>query len=128
MRTSDGFYPVYLYYKDLEVLILSFGESETVKQTDRWNFKAKDKSFHRTEWSNNIREKNPTIKDFLQSDKVYRYGDSFVFKAYRVKTAYKDDDDYNEDGSFKENQRYFKEFLYMTSYNENKELEESRRI
>ncbi len=70
MKTSNGYYPVYLYYKDFNVLILAFGQSET----------------HTPEitWSDNIRSKYPTIKEFLKPNKPFRYGDSFVYKAYQV--------------------------------------------
>jgi len=112
MKTSDGFYPVYLYYKDLNILILSFGESETYKSGNWDSKKSQNNSSHRTHWSNNVREKNPTIKDFFKSDKVYRYGDSFVFKAYRIEFGFKEIDD------------VYKKLLNITYYNKNQELEE----
>lgn len=35
--TSDGIYPVYLYYKDYEILILAYGVSETNIPEMTWN-------------------------------------------------------------------------------------------
>jgi len=70
MQTSNGYYPVYLYYKDFNVLILAFGQSET--------------HIPEITWSDNIRSKYPTIKEFFKPNKPFRYGDSFVFKAYQV--------------------------------------------
>ncbi|HBY68447.1 MAG TPA: DUF3578 domain-containing protein, partial [Flavobacteriaceae bacterium] len=34
--TSDGIYPVYLYYKDYEILILAYGVSETNTPSSNW--------------------------------------------------------------------------------------------
>ena len=36
MNVSRGFYPVYLYYKDLGTLILSYGVSETEESVQTW--------------------------------------------------------------------------------------------
>jgi 5-methylcytosine-specific restriction protein B len=68
--TSNGIYPVYLYYKDLEKLILAYGISETSKPNQNWNP------------NNKI-----TIKDYFDkeySQKPDRYGSSYVFKVYDV--------------------------------------------
>jgi hypothetical protein len=66
MSTSNGYYPVYLYYKDVNLLILSFGISET--------------SEYSTNWPLDIQDSNPRIKEIVISPP--RYGDSFVFKVY----------------------------------------------
>ena len=66
MSTSNGYYPVYLYYKDVNVLILSFGISET--------------SEYETNWPLNIQDSYPRIKSVVKNPA--RYGDSFVFKSY----------------------------------------------
>ena len=66
MSVSNGYNPVYLYYKKENVLVLSYGISETVEYEDPWN---KD-----------ITSSYPRIKDVL--DKPLRYGDSYVFKTY----------------------------------------------
>jgi len=69
MRVSNGFYPVYLYYRELEVLILAYGISET-------------EDFGET-WPVEIMNGSETIASFLNHD-VPRYGNSFVFKAYSI--------------------------------------------
>ncbi|MBN2102339.1 MAG: DUF1016 family protein [Candidatus Aenigmarchaeota archaeon] len=70
MQVSKGFYPVYLYYKELNVLVLAYGISETSE-------------FDKT-WPAEIMNSTLTIKAFFDKD-VPRYGDSFVFKAYNIK-------------------------------------------
>lgn len=70
MQVSNGFYPVYLYYKELDKLILAYGISETEACTDTWPYE--------------IKNNNKTITAYLNAD-VSRYGDSYVFKAYKVK-------------------------------------------
>jgi predicted nuclease of restriction endonuclease-like (RecB) superfamily len=69
MQVSKGFYPVYLYYKDLDTLILAYGVSET-------------EEFSRT-WPVEIMNSTQTIKAYFDQD-VPRYGDSYVFKAYKI--------------------------------------------
>lgn len=74
MTVSNGFYPVYLYYKDFNTLILAYGVSETQEYADNWPVE--------------IMNNSVTIKSFFDKD-VKRYGDSFVFKAYKVKISEK---------------------------------------
>ncbi len=69
MKVSNGFYPVYLYYKELNTLVLAYGISET-------------EDFGET-WPVEIINSRQTITSFFDK-KVPRYGDSFVFKAYSV--------------------------------------------
>jgi len=69
MQVSKGFYPVYLYYKSFNTLILAYGVSETSE-------------FERT-WPAEVMNSAPTISSFFDKE-VPRYGDSFVFKAYKV--------------------------------------------
>jgi Endonuclease NucS/MrcB-like, N-terminal domain len=66
MSTSNGYYPVYLYYKEANVLILSFGISET--------------SEYAVNWPQNIQDSYPKISDVVSNPA--RYGDSYVFKSY----------------------------------------------
>ena len=66
MSTSNGYYPVYLYYKKENILILAYGISETVPYEDPWSFE--------------IINQNQQISDFLE--KPFRYGDSYVYKYY----------------------------------------------
>ena len=73
MLVSNGFYPVYLYYKDLNMLILAYGISET--------------SEYKQSWPDHIISSCSEIKNYVEEedlDKIYRYGDSFVYKAYHI--------------------------------------------
>ncbi len=68
--TSKGIYPVYLFYKNLNKLILAYGISETNNPPVMWDI---------------INQKN--IKDYFKSENLgrpQRYGDSLVFKVYDV--------------------------------------------
>jgi len=67
MQVSQGFYPVYLFFRASNQLILSYGISETAE--------------YQSSWPTEVSEHNPTIREFLPDD-VPRYGDSFVFKTY----------------------------------------------
>jgi hypothetical protein len=69
MQVTKGFYPVYLYYKELGTLILAYGISET-------------EEFSKT-WPAEIMNSTQTIQAYFDKD-VPRYGDSYVFKAYRI--------------------------------------------
>lgn len=68
--TSDGIYPVYLYYKNINKLILAYGRSESNKPSIEWNLK-NAKSISRYFEENNY-------------EKPDRYGDSHIFKVYDV--------------------------------------------
>jgi len=68
MNTSDGFYPVYLFYKKEKKLILAYGVSETKES--------------KTSWPNEIEQNYKKIKEVI--DKPPRYGDSYNFKSYSV--------------------------------------------
>jgi hypothetical protein len=68
MQTSNGFYPVYLFYKNESKLILAYGVSET--------------SEYPTTWPSEITNNNKQIKDYLSNPP--RYGDSFLFKSYNI--------------------------------------------
>lgn len=68
--TSNGIYPVYLYFKKYEVLILAYGISETNKPSISWD-----------------RENLKKISDYFEETgmgKPERYGDSFIYKIYDV--------------------------------------------
>ncbi|MGM0613764.1 MAG: MrcB family domain-containing protein, partial [Bacteroidota bacterium] len=68
--TSKGIYPVYLYYKELNTLILAYGVSETNNPRARWDIQ------------------NPkTISEYFYENglgKPDRYGNSFIYKVYDV--------------------------------------------
>jgi len=71
---QDGIYPVYLFYKDKDLLILAYGVSETNKS-------------HRS-WKN---KELKTINQFFAENKLgtpERYGTSFVYKTYNVHQRY----------------------------------------
>ena len=66
--TSKGIYPVYLYYKEFELLILAYGISETNEPEMSWNHNSKE-----------------TINDYFErkyNQKPDRYGASYVFETY----------------------------------------------
>lgn len=68
--TSNGIYPVYLYYKEYEILILAYGISETQVPDTTWDI-----------------ENKRSITDYFKeaySRKPDRYGSSYVFKIYKV--------------------------------------------
>jgi len=70
-KTSEGIYPVYLFYRETGALILAYGISETKPPAH--------------EWKNT--EDAPTIRKFLGSQygkTPERYGGSLVCAAYRV--------------------------------------------
>ena len=74
IRNTKGINCVYLYYKDINLLILAYGIMEAYVNEDTW--------------SNEVSENNVTISEYFEHnsfEKPYRYGDSFVFKAYRPK-------------------------------------------
>lgn len=69
MAVSNGFYPVYLYYKKLETIILAYGISETKEFGESWPVEVMNSA--------------QTIFSFFDEN-IPRYGDSFVYKAYKV--------------------------------------------
>lgn len=69
MAVSRGINPVYLYYKQLGTLILAYGISETEESPENWPIE--------------ILNNTETIQAHFDQ-KVPRYGDSFVFKSYKV--------------------------------------------
>lgn len=69
ITVSNGYFPVYLYYKQLKTIILAFGISETNEYAEPW--------------TNEVVNGQDTIETYF-GEKVPRYGDSYVFKAYTV--------------------------------------------
>ena len=70
--TSDGIYPVYLYYKEEKLLILAYGISETNQSNYSWDI-----------------TDALTIEDYFDQnhlDKPFRYGKSYVYKSYNVES------------------------------------------
>jgi len=69
-KVRNGIYPVYLYYKEFELLILAYGVSETYTPQLSWNFTDK-----------------VSINEFFEekyNQSPFRFGSSYVFKTYDV--------------------------------------------
>ncbi|GAB3662318.1 hypothetical protein GCM10028791_37350 [Echinicola sediminis] len=69
--TSKGIYPVYLFFKDRDLLILAYGVSEENSPFKNWEI-------------NNL----ISIKEYFSDkglNKPRRYGNSYVFKSYSTK-------------------------------------------
>ena len=66
MQTSNGFYPVYLFYKKENKLILAYGISETAEYPQTW--------------PDEVVNNNKKINEHIVNPA--RYGDSFLFKSY----------------------------------------------
>jgi len=70
-RTSEGIYPVYLFYREIGILILAYGVSETTAPTASWK----------------QLDGVSTVKEYLKqrfSTAPDRYGDSWVYAAYKI--------------------------------------------
>ena len=67
MPVSNGYNPVYLYYKEQNILILAYGISET--------------HIPEVSWTKDIHETKTKISDFIENP--FRYGDSYVYKNYQ---------------------------------------------
>jgi 5-methylcytosine-specific restriction protein B len=75
--TSNGIYPVYLFFKEFNLLILAYGISETNKPKSNWNISNKK-----------------TIKKYFEetyNQKPDRYGSSFIFKTYDLNKNLQED-------------------------------------
>lgn len=66
ISTSNGYYPVYLYYKEKNILILAYGISET--------------SQYPANWAKEIQDDSDLVSEVVPE--APRYGDSYVFKSY----------------------------------------------
>jgi hypothetical protein len=66
ISASNGYFPVYLFYKEQNILVLAYGISETSQYPVNWN---KD-----------IQENYELISEVVPG--AARYGDSYVFKTY----------------------------------------------
>ena len=92
MPVSNGYNPVYLFYKKQGILILSYGISET---------HIPEKS-----WDTSIHESKTKIEDFI--DNPARYGDSYVHKHYEPRLEgeevcfYRDNVKLSEESIFEE--------------------------
>ena len=68
ISTSNGYYPVYLYYRDEGLLVLAFGVSETAEYGETW--------------PDEVQSRFPLVNEVI--DNPPRYGTSWVFKEYMV--------------------------------------------
>ena len=66
MPVSNGYNPVYLFYKEQNTLILAYGVSET--------------HIPEVSWTKDIHDTKTKISDFIENP--FRYGDSYVYKHY----------------------------------------------
>lgn len=69
--TSNGIYPVYLFYKKYDILILAYGVSETTPPSINWQ----------------NTDKKQTIEKYFEenySTKPARYGNSYIYKTYKA--------------------------------------------
>lgn len=69
MSSSNGFYPVYLFYKEENLLILSYGISETTVPEESW--------------SPEINNSSQKISEKITNP--FRYGDSLIYREYTPK-------------------------------------------
>jgi hypothetical protein len=88
ISTSNGYYPVYLYYKEQNVLILAYGISET--------------SQYPVNWAKEIQDDNELVSEVVPG--AARYGDSYAFKVYVPEiigstVSFKDDKEQAVDGT-----------------------------
>ena len=70
--TSNGIYPVYLYFKSENIIILSYGISETNAPKNSWKLVAP-----------------VTITQYFKENSIgepFKYGDSYVYKVYNYNT------------------------------------------
>lgn len=87
MTVSNGYYPVYLFYREQNILILAYGISETSEYGETW--------------SSSVTENKSKIVDVI--DNPPRYGDSYVAKQYspQIKDGkvflYKDNNEVSSD-------------------------------
>ena len=93
MPVSNGYNPVYLFYKEEGIMILSYGISEKRKPINSW-----DQNIHKTKTA---------ISNFI--DKPWKYGDSYVHKYYEPRIE--DDEVF----FYRDNEKLSEETLYQES-------------
>jgi 5-methylcytosine-specific restriction enzyme B len=70
-KVTEGSYPVYLYYKEVNTLVLAYGVSETTEIKHNWDFSEEQLSI-----------KDWYVKTFAKEP--YRYGSSFYKSSYNL--------------------------------------------
>ena len=108
ITVSNGYFPVYLFYKDLNKLVLAYGISETNEFEENWPLE--------------VTSSADTIKAHLGRE-VPRYGDSYVYKSYEVgdgnKFVLTDDEDgraINEQQAESDLEQLLKFYQKVTSF------------
>ena len=96
---SDGYNPVYLFYKEEGLLILSYGIMEKRKPVKSWD--------------ENIHETKTKIADFI--DNPWRYGDSYIHKHYEPRI---EDDEvfFYRDNEKLSNETLYEELVEIVDY------------
>ena len=96
---SDGYNPVYLFYKEKGLLILSYGIMEKRKPVKSWD--------------ENIHETKTKISDFI--DNPWRYGDSYIHKHYEPRI---EDDEvfFYRDNEKLSNETLYEELVEIVDY------------
>ena len=96
---SDGYNPVYLFYKEEGLLILSYGIMEKRKPVKSWD--------------ENIHETKTKISDFI--DNPWRYGDSYIHKHYEPRI---EDDEvfFYRDNEKLSNETLYEELVEIVDY------------
>ena len=106
IRNTKGINCVYLYYKNENILILAYGIMEAFVGGDTW--------------SEEISDNNPTIAEYFENNslkKPYRYGDSFVYKAYQPKIENENVSFINhKNGSNVTGEQFDKELVQIVEY------------
>lgn len=72
-KVQRGIYPVFLYYRKLNILILAYGVSESNEPLEHWN---------NTEALEKI---SSYFKENFNINQQVKYGDSYVYKVYSIK-------------------------------------------
>jgi hypothetical protein len=99
MSASNGYFPVYLYYKEQNVLVLSYGISETSEAP--------------VNWTREIQDSKETISSVVPG--AARYGNSYVHKTYSPKVV-GSSVNFLSDGKESNSDSMNKDLLEITNY------------
>ena len=99
MSASNGYFPVYLYYKEQNVLVLSYGISETSEAP--------------VNWTREIQDSKETISSVVLG--AARYGNSYVHKTYSPKVV-GNSVNFLSDGKESNSDLMNKDLLEITNY------------
>ena len=99
MSASNGYFPVYLYYKEQNVLVLSYGISETSEAP--------------VNWTREIQDSKETISSVVPG--AARYGNSYVHKTYSPKVV-GNSVNFLSDGKESNSDLMNKDLLEITNY------------